>query len=83
MRNMADEIKRLNENLKFMEQKMSMTKKVISLLSTRIVDSKRQCCVNQQYETRMSGNFSHIQVKSLTKVFSFLSKIGKRSEERL
>lgn len=49
MRNMADEIKRLNENLKFMEQEMSKTKKVISLLSTRIVDSKRQCCVNQQY----------------------------------
>lgn len=49
MRNMADEIKQFNENLKLLEQEMSMKKNVISLLSTRIVDSKRQCCVNQQY----------------------------------
>ena len=46
MRNIADEIKEFNENLK---QEITMTKKSKSHLSTRIVDGERQCCVNQQY----------------------------------
>ena len=47
-----EEIRKFNENFVQLESKISVVKKVNTLLNNRVVDMERQCCANVQYSRR-------------------------------
>ena len=56
-------IRKLNEsnglNFSILEAKLSVTKQVNTLLSSRLISIERQCCLNTELQTGMSSHNMH------------------------